>query len=427
MSQINTNGIDADYPVPGENNSTQGFRDNFSRIKTNLNTAGVEITDLQNKVVLKNPLDGTSLDNNMGNSLISNASVKNFRHTTFNLGSSLSGTVVVDTTAADVQFGTITGNTILQFAKWTPTNTERNLKLKLTFSNTDAVLQFPSTVISTNDNFGVTLLENYTDVNGVATITAPATSNVVELNFSTVDCGESVTVSPVNKPYKSTQIFERLVPPTGLPGDKNGAIAVDESVSQVIATETIASGNIITVSTTEDFFIDMPVTFTGNVFGNVDVDTTYHVLTIGSPTTFTISETPGGSPVALDDDTGNMKVNPASYLYVCTDDFNSTVFEKTVSATSSTGNVVTLNNTTSLVVDAPIVFSGDMDTANSNIKSDQVYYIKTVDSPNITISQSRFSGVAGSVLELGNSSPAGANVKAYVGNDIWKKVNLTSW
>ena len=37
MSSINTNGINTNYPVPGVNNNSQGFRDNFAAIKTNLN------------------------------------------------------------------------------------------------------------------------------------------------------------------------------------------------------------------------------------------------------------------------------------------------------------------------------------------------------------------------------------------------------
>ena len=36
MSAINTNGLDVNYPVPGVNNNSQGFRDNFASIKTNL-------------------------------------------------------------------------------------------------------------------------------------------------------------------------------------------------------------------------------------------------------------------------------------------------------------------------------------------------------------------------------------------------------
>jgi hypothetical protein len=64
MSTINTNGINVNYPVPGENNSSQGFRDNFTNIKNNINTAGTEITELQSKAVLKAGLTGIPIDNN---------------------------------------------------------------------------------------------------------------------------------------------------------------------------------------------------------------------------------------------------------------------------------------------------------------------------------------------------------------------------
>ncbi len=56
MSNINTSSIDVNYPTPGVNNSSQGFRDNFSAIATNLNTAGTEITELQQKAVVKTAL-----------------------------------------------------------------------------------------------------------------------------------------------------------------------------------------------------------------------------------------------------------------------------------------------------------------------------------------------------------------------------------
>ena len=46
-SNISTTTIDENYPVAGIDNDSQGFRDNFSSIKTNLTTAGTEITALQ--------------------------------------------------------------------------------------------------------------------------------------------------------------------------------------------------------------------------------------------------------------------------------------------------------------------------------------------------------------------------------------------
>jgi hypothetical protein len=39
--------IDTTFPVPGQDNDTQGFRDNFIAIKNSLDTAAAEISDVQ--------------------------------------------------------------------------------------------------------------------------------------------------------------------------------------------------------------------------------------------------------------------------------------------------------------------------------------------------------------------------------------------
>jgi hypothetical protein len=50
-STINTTNIDVTYPIAGQDNDTQGFRDNFRNIKNNLNTAASEITALQSNAI----------------------------------------------------------------------------------------------------------------------------------------------------------------------------------------------------------------------------------------------------------------------------------------------------------------------------------------------------------------------------------------
>lgn len=47
-SSINSTDIDAEFPVAGQDNDSQGFRDNFTTIKNSLATAKSEITTLQN-------------------------------------------------------------------------------------------------------------------------------------------------------------------------------------------------------------------------------------------------------------------------------------------------------------------------------------------------------------------------------------------
>ena len=80
-SQINPENIDASYPVAGQPNNTQGFRDNFTAIQTNFQAAENEINDLQSKAVLKAALTGTTLDNNMNDALIYAAKIQDFSAT----------------------------------------------------------------------------------------------------------------------------------------------------------------------------------------------------------------------------------------------------------------------------------------------------------------------------------------------------------
>jgi hypothetical protein len=46
-SSINPTAIDITYPIPGQDNDTQGFRDNFSSIRNNFNVAKSEISTIQ--------------------------------------------------------------------------------------------------------------------------------------------------------------------------------------------------------------------------------------------------------------------------------------------------------------------------------------------------------------------------------------------
>jgi len=66
-SSINTENIDPEFPVAGQDNNSQGFRDNFLYIKEGLESAASDITDLQ--------VNGARLDtdNNFQGNLISNA------------------------------------------------------------------------------------------------------------------------------------------------------------------------------------------------------------------------------------------------------------------------------------------------------------------------------------------------------------------
>jgi hypothetical protein len=323
----------------------------------------------------------------------------------------------------DVQYGTIAGNTTLNFGSWSPTGTQSNVQINLSIdaNATNSVITFPASV-SLSPNTGATTLENYSNVGGNLALTIP--SGVTQLNYlvSTVDCGNTLYITPINRPRQSTQIQQRIVPPTGFQGDVNGDIAVGPSFNQLNITSTNAS-DYFTVSDTTQLYTDLPIVFTGTSFeANITSGTTYYVRNISANTYFTVSSTIGGANVNLAGGTGTMYANPTGYVYIATDSYNSTAYSKNVLSTTVTTNVITLNNTTSLVVNAPIIFTANI----AELKTNTVYYIKSISSPNITVSQSRTNGVADTVVTLSSNSTA-TTANIYVGNDIWKRLPLQSW
>ena len=227
-SAINTNNLDVNYPVPGQNNSSQGFRNNFSTIRTNLDTAASEITDLQSKVIVKSALDGSTLDNNMNNALITNALTRGFRSVIKNIGTNLSGQVTINVAEADVFTGTVTGNTVVNFINWPPTNTEARIQLDLNVTNPLATITFPAAV-KTTDNWGAQTLENVSIAAGVATVTVPFGVNRLQYELVTQDCGTTVSIEPTNRSRQANQLSATARTPVniGEPGDRAGTTCWD--------------------------------------------------------------------------------------------------------------------------------------------------------------------------------------------------------
>lgn len=297
MSTINTNGLDVNYPIPGQNNNSQGFRNNFVNIKTNLDIAGNEIADLQNNVVLKSALANSTVNNDMANTLISNASTLGFRATTYNLGNALTGTVVINCVLGDVQYGNVAGNVLLQFNNWAPTGTQSKIQLQLGRANADVNynITFPSAVV-VDENHGLALLENFNYVANTSNISFPNDVTQVNLTLTSNDCGNTIFIEPTNRPFQTTQIQQRTPPSTGQPGDRVGTVCVDTGSPQLVITGANTDPYFTTTSTTT-LYSGLPVIFTGNTYvsGVVDLGNTYYIKDILSNTTFTLSGSPGRS------------------------------------------------------------------------------------------------------------------------------------
>jgi filamentous hemagglutinin len=75
------------------------------------------------------------------------------------------------------------------------------------------------------------------------------------------------------------------------------------------ATATFATGNIVVVQSAENMIPGLPISFTGNTFGNITANATFYIgnITFGFPTSnITLTSLPGGAVYALANGSGNM-------------------------------------------------------------------------------------------------------------------------
>jgi len=94
IQNINSAGIRGDYPVAGEDNDTQGFRDNFSLIKENTTYATEALTKLNDqtaKTVENNDFNGFELQNAVLRNVVDRGRVGGYNGNDVNLDFTLNG------------------------------------------------------------------------------------------------------------------------------------------------------------------------------------------------------------------------------------------------------------------------------------------------------------------------------------------------
>jgi len=187
-SSINPNNIDTAYPVAGQDNDSQGFRDNFTNIKTNFTYSKSEIQDLQSKVILKSALSGTTLDNDMAGALVTSMKVTDLRETRVPKGT-LSGSVDLDISEGPFQTLTTSGSVTLSFSNWPAAANHSKLRLQLTVANISHTLTLPAAVSLGTD--GITGINSNV-------ITFPETGTY-DFEFTTNDGGSTINVVDLNR------------------------------------------------------------------------------------------------------------------------------------------------------------------------------------------------------------------------------------
>ena len=241
-SQINPNNIDGTYPIAGQDNNSQGFRDNFTQTRVNFQAAATEISELQSKVLLKSALTGTTLDNNMNDSLLYAALIQDFSAVKI-ASTPVAGLLTLNYASAHYQsYDTASaGSVTLAFSNF-PSSSYGYMKLQITISDyTLYTLTLPATV-----SLGITGIQGISPGTALVSNTITFGANgVYEFGFGSYDGGSTITVFDLNRP---------------LTAFSGGAISVGSLTAStfVSATGNVIGGNVNTAGL---------VTATGNVTG----------------------------------------------------------------------------------------------------------------------------------------------------------------
>lgn len=196
-SNINANNIDGAYPVAGQDNDSQGFRDNFTNIKTNLQNAANEITDLQSKVIVKAPLTGggnIDLINNMAGSPLIDFRAQDVSFTFVNLGE-ISGPNNIDYALGSFQQAQTTGPINLAFTNLPDPGIAGEITVAVNVANVAHTV----TLTSGNTWKNATGIQGMLVSNTTAVFTAPVANQVYVFDIFTNDGGATLTISESNK------------------------------------------------------------------------------------------------------------------------------------------------------------------------------------------------------------------------------------
>ncbi len=152
------------------------------------------------------------------------------------------------------------------------------------------------------------------------------------------------------------------------------SFTITETIISTRATATATTTNLITVDSTTGFIPDNPIIFTGNVFGGIQNGLVYYILAVNDSTTFTISQTPGGSAVSLSTATGNI-------LARTTD----AAFPLSTATGTMTGSSTNSKSSVSIGYGA---MNGTFSTKLfGNVVAGNTYYIRTINADSFTVSE----------------------------------------
>lgn len=197
-SLVNPFNINGNYPIAGQDNDSQGFRDNFTNIKNNFIFIKQEVEDMQSKVILKSALSGSSLDNNFLGSQVKNIQTKNLTETVYDWGE------VGAATATEIQLDLALGNIH-------KLNATGAIKINAVIKNWPSALQYSRLMLYINISTVTNTLELpstlTTDLAGIPGLREIASSKLITFTdagdyifeFSSVDSGTTIFVRELTR------------------------------------------------------------------------------------------------------------------------------------------------------------------------------------------------------------------------------------
>jgi len=198
-SNIDEVSINSEYPIAGQDNDSQGFRDNFGIIKNNFVAAKNEIEDLQDNTAKKNEANNF-LGNNITNANLVNVSEE------LNAGGTLSSSQDVNFTLGPVQTFTVGGDITLTTTDWPESGKVGKIRLILINDGEDRIVTIGTEAGSSlkfnarwpNKSGAGTEGDPYVFVNN---LTVDSQTDPVVIDFMTYNQGSSIFVDYIGKFY----------------------------------------------------------------------------------------------------------------------------------------------------------------------------------------------------------------------------------
>jgi hypothetical protein len=195
MSNINPQNIDGTFPIAGQDNNSQGFRDNFTNTINNFTFAASELSDLQTYAVVTGPLTSVGQTgtptNNMNYTYLTKPQLLGAVETSKNVGNiATSGTIQVDWSQGHYQTVGATGSVSLSFTStWPTTSLYTKLRLQIKAWGTTTIALDPKVSVNVNS------------IQGVSANVLTLSDGVYAFEFSTADAGATIAIRDLRRNY----------------------------------------------------------------------------------------------------------------------------------------------------------------------------------------------------------------------------------